>query len=106
MHERKAEGVMFPCVHCGKEFTRATNLRVHLRSTHEGQKPFACEVPGCGERFAFKASLKRHTARGHDKNVTKKKEKKEKKKKKKKKKGKKGKKKRKKRKKKRKNKKR
>lgn len=38
----------FACEYCGETFTRAYNLKGHIRS-HEGSKPFVCEVCNKGE---------------------------------------------------------
>ena len=47
----------FQCTLCPKRFTRAYNLRSHLR-THTAERPFVCTV--CGKAFARKFDLKRH----------------------------------------------
>jgi uncharacterized Zn-finger protein len=47
----------FACEYCGETFTRAYNLKGHIRS-HEGSKPFVCET--CGKGFARRHDLKRH----------------------------------------------
>lgn len=39
----------FACTRCDKRFTRAYNLRSHLR-THTGELPFVCTI--CGKAFA------------------------------------------------------
>lgn len=47
----------FQCSLCPRRFTRAYNLRSHLR-THTDEHPFACAV--CGKTFARKYDCKRH----------------------------------------------
>ncbi len=60
-----ASAKTFPCpiAPCAKVFSRATNLRVHIRSAHEKEKPFVCSV--CDAAFAYKKTLDQHNARGH-----------------------------------------
>ena len=47
----------FQCDKCPKRFTRAYNLRSHLR-THTNERPFKCTV--CGKEFARQHDRKRH----------------------------------------------
>ena len=47
----------FSCHLCPKKFTRAYNLRSHLR-THTDERPFVCSV--CGKAFARQHDRKRH----------------------------------------------
>ena len=47
----------FQCNLCPKRFTRAYNLRSHLR-THTDERPFVCNV--CGKAFARQHDRKRH----------------------------------------------
>lgn len=47
----------FQCTLCPKRFTRAYNLRSHLR-THTDERPFVCKV--CGKAFARQHDRKRH----------------------------------------------
>jgi len=47
----------FQCHLCPKRFTRAYNLRSHLR-THTDERPFVCKV--CGKAFARQHDRKRH----------------------------------------------
>ncbi len=47
----------FQCTLCDKRFTRAYNLRSHLR-THTQERPFCCSV--CGKAFARQHDRKRH----------------------------------------------
>ena len=45
-----------PCHVCGRMFTCASNLEIHLR-VHSGDKPHCCEV--CGKRFRRQGHLRR-----------------------------------------------
>jgi len=47
------------CKICDKRFTRPSSLQTHMYS-HTGEKPFACEVPGCGRQFSVVSNLRRH----------------------------------------------
>ncbi|KAF1820320.1 uncharacterized protein K489DRAFT_304511, partial [Dissoconium aciculare CBS 342.82] len=47
----------YQCSLCPKRFTRAYNLRSHLR-THTDERPFVCTV--CGKAFARQHDRKRH----------------------------------------------
>ncbi|KAL3417404.1 hypothetical protein PVAG01_11404 [Phlyctema vagabunda] len=47
----------FQCSLCPKRFTRAYNLRSHLR-THTDERPFICNI--CGKAFARQHDRKRH----------------------------------------------
>lgn len=47
----------FQCSLCPKKFTRAYNLRSHLR-THTDERPFVCTI--CGKAFARQHDRKRH----------------------------------------------
>ncbi|KAH7072600.1 hypothetical protein BKA63DRAFT_384165, partial [Paraphoma chrysanthemicola] len=47
------------CKVCDKRFTRPSSLQTHMYS-HTGEKPFACEVDGCGRHFSVVANLRRH----------------------------------------------
>ncbi|KAJ3004459.1 UNVERIFIED_CONTAM: hypothetical protein HDU68_005100 [Siphonaria sp. JEL0065] len=46
---------------CGKQFTRAFNLKTH-EQTHDEHRPrdFVCEEPGCGKTFVRIHDLTRH----------------------------------------------
>jgi hypothetical protein len=57
--ERKVQKhpATFQCNLCPKRFTRAYNLRSHLR-THTDERPFVCTV--CGKAFARQHDRKRH----------------------------------------------
>lgn len=47
------------CKVCDKRFTRPSSLQTHMYS-HTGEKPFACDVPGCGRHFSVVSNLRRH----------------------------------------------
>ncbi|KAF2278124.1 uncharacterized protein EI97DRAFT_245882 [Westerdykella ornata] len=47
------------CKVCDKRFTRPSSLQTHIYS-HTGEKPFACEVKGCGRCFSVVSNLRRH----------------------------------------------
>ncbi|KAL8943743.1 MAG: hypothetical protein Q9216_000849 [Gyalolechia sp. 2 TL-2023] len=47
------------CKVCDKRFTRPSSLQTHTYS-HTGEKPYACEVPGCGRHFSVVSNLRRH----------------------------------------------
>lgn len=47
------------CKVCEKRFTRPSSLQTHMYS-HTGEKPYACEVDGCGRHFSVVSNLRRH----------------------------------------------
>jgi len=47
------------CKVCDKRFTRPSSLQTHMYS-HTGEKPFKCEVDGCGRHFSVVSNLRRH----------------------------------------------
>lgn len=55
--KRQKHEATFQCTLCPKRFTRAYNLRSHLR-THTDERPFVCTV--CGKAFARQHDRKRH----------------------------------------------
>lgn len=54
---RQKHAAVFTCSLCRKRFTRAYDLRSHLR-THSDERPFPCTV--CGKAFARQLDRKRH----------------------------------------------
>ncbi|KAH8661130.1 hypothetical protein BGZ61DRAFT_403123 [Ilyonectria robusta] len=47
------------CKLCDNRFARPSSLQTHMYS-HTGEKPFACEVEGCGRHFSIVSNLRRH----------------------------------------------
>ncbi|KAL4401567.1 hypothetical protein ACI68E_001210 [Malassezia pachydermatis] len=54
-----SQGGKFECSYCKKRFSRPSSLRTHIHS-HTGEKPFRCDVPGCGRCFSVNSNLRRH----------------------------------------------
>ncbi|GAB0489201.1 hypothetical protein MMPV_000418 [Pyropia vietnamensis] len=56
----KAKATVVTCGQCGNGFVKKSNLTRHIRTVHDGQRPFVCAEEGCGIRFAHKTHLVRH----------------------------------------------
>ncbi|XP_044217344.1 growth factor independent 1A transcription repressor b isoform X1 [Thunnus albacares] len=50
----------YKCVECSKVFSTPHGLEVHVRRSHSGTRPFACEI--CGKTFGHSVSLEQHKA--------------------------------------------
>ena len=59
------EGINNPkCDICGKSFSSAQYLKIHIRTVHEGHKDYKCE--SCGKSFTQASTLKKHSAHGKE----------------------------------------
>ncbi|XP_068080241.1 growth factor independent 1A transcription repressor a isoform X1 [Danio rerio] len=50
----------YKCIKCTKVFSTPHGLEVHVRRSHSGTRPFACEI--CGKTFGHAVSLEQHKA--------------------------------------------
>lgn len=50
--------VDFSCIKCEKMFSTPHGLEVHARRSHNGKRPFACEI--CNKTFGHEISLNQH----------------------------------------------
>ncbi|XP_069825183.1 zinc finger protein Gfi-1 isoform X2 [Dendropsophus ebraccatus] len=50
----------YKCLKCSKVFSTPHGLEVHVRRSHSGTRPFACEI--CGKTFGHAVSLEQHKA--------------------------------------------
>lgn len=67
-HKRTHEGLKpFACELCGKDFAKWNNLKTHRIQKHSDNK-IALPCMECGQTFATKQGLKRHRQRNHDPN--------------------------------------
>lgn len=51
-------GDVYSCVKCEKMFSTPHGLEVHSRRSHNGKRPFACEL--CNKTFGHEVSLSQH----------------------------------------------
>ncbi|CAO3591265.1 unnamed protein product [Absidia cylindrospora] len=56
----KEKNERYECPTCHKRFNRPSALRTH-NFTHSGERPYACDVLGCGRRFSVVSNLRRHS---------------------------------------------
>lgn len=57
--KKKDNKLEYKCETCLKVFGQLSNLKVHRR-THNGERPFKCEIPGCKKTFVQLAHLQKH----------------------------------------------
>ncbi|XP_052414480.1 zinc finger protein Gfi-1 isoform X2 [Carassius gibelio] len=50
----------YKCIKCSKVFSTPHGLEVHVRRSHSGTRPFACDI--CGKTFGHAVSLEQHRA--------------------------------------------
>ncbi|XP_072176867.1 uncharacterized protein [Diadema setosum] len=50
----------YNCLDCGKVFSTPHGLEVHVRRSHSGKRPFACDI--CHKTFGHAVSLSQHRA--------------------------------------------
>lgn len=55
---RPSLGDVYSCVKCEKMFSTPHGLEVHSRRSHNGKRPFACEL--CNKTFGHEVSLSQH----------------------------------------------
>lgn len=60
------------CVYegCGKCF-RTSTQRIEHEGTHSKERPYICEIDGCGRAFGFARRLKYHIEYTHRKKLSK-----------------------------------
>ncbi|KAI3870288.1 hypothetical protein MKX03_029677 [Papaver bracteatum] len=65
-HENEGSSERIKCSFkdCECTFATKSNLNQHVKAVHLELRPFACQFPGCGQRFAFK-----HVRDNHEKSV-------------------------------------
>ncbi|XP_024277764.1 zinc finger protein Gfi-1-like [Oncorhynchus tshawytscha] len=50
----------YKCIKCSKAFSTPHGLEVHVRRSHSGTRPYACDI--CGKTFGHAVSLEQHKA--------------------------------------------
>ena len=50
----------YECVKCLKQFSTPHGLEVHVRRSHSGKRPYACDI--CNKTFGHSVSLTQHRA--------------------------------------------
>ena len=51
-------GDVYSCMKCEKIFSTPHGLEVHARRSHNGKRPYACEL--CNKTFGHEISLSQH----------------------------------------------
>ncbi|KAM6963324.1 growth factor independent 1A transcription repressor b isoform 2-T2 [Aplochiton taeniatus] len=60
LHSRLILNGAYKCIKCSKVFSTPHGLEVHVRRSHSGTRPFACEM--CAKTFGHAVSLEQHKA--------------------------------------------
>ena len=60
----KMSKISHPCKKCGKNYSTAGNLRIHIENIHEGLRRFECDF--CPKRFAVKDAYVKHVKLIHE----------------------------------------
>ncbi len=50
----------YQCFFCGNSFSKASNLKNHIHTIHEGHKDYKCD--SCGKAFSEVGKLKKHNS--------------------------------------------
>ena len=48
------------CSICNKNFSNYSNLRNHIMTFHEKNRPFKCNFPNCNKSYSIKSRLNLH----------------------------------------------
>lgn len=49
------------CAACKKTFSTIGNLRNHIMTIHENNRPFKCSFPGCNKSYSIQSRLQVHS---------------------------------------------
>lgn len=50
---------------CDKAYVAKSYLKKHFKMQHDTAMPFACDFPGCGQRFKVNYMLQSHIKNAH-----------------------------------------
>lgn len=66
MHETQPSSKRISCdfEDCDHTFATRSNLKQHIKASHQSIKPFVCSFSGCGMRFSFKHVRDNHEKSG------------------------------------------
>ena len=55
-----APALLCPVEGCPRTFRDPSQRAIHVRSAHTGERPFACQSPGCNKAFFSSGDLRKH----------------------------------------------